>query len=355
MALEYHRRAHRAAQEGQVTDPDFQALVAADLAADYWALSDYSRANEVYREAVKRFEGKVSPTRMAPLYWGLSLTAFRLGDLQQARTYALRTLELYEAEAAHEDTARKAAGRHALAQARINYAVVLMALDSLDEAARQLHAAAESTEDLTTQATVHRHLSEIALSRGQAEEAAAEATTAMEAARRNKNTRLLGQAMEHAAHVAAASGDAAAALTHYQNAVAVLEATSHRSLLSEVLFDQARLLYQHGRAPEAMQAYEQAYRTAGTSAGAGHVHLTPPPDQPGYTRQPATSRERRQVRTQRASPITRSGSGPVSGGSGAAPAAGRRPRKVTTEASTPAELPTPARRGRRPRTPAVEA
>src|SRR3954454_3539691 len=34
MALEYHRRAYRAAQEGGFNDTDFQALVAADLAAD---------------------------------------------------------------------------------------------------------------------------------------------------------------------------------------------------------------------------------------------------------------------------------------------------------------------------------
>src|SRR5215204_885414 len=98
MALEHHRRAYRAAQETPLGDVEFQALVAADLAADHWALGDYARAGEVYREAVRRFEGKISPLRLAPLYWGLSLAGFRLGDLPQARAQALRTVELYEAE-----------------------------------------------------------------------------------------------------------------------------------------------------------------------------------------------------------------------------------------------------------------
>src|SRR5215212_10250079 len=323
MALEYHRRAYHAAQEGATNDPEFQALVATDLATDYLALGDYPHANDLYREAARRFESKAGPARMARIYWGLALTNFRMGDLPQARTHALRALELYEAESTQGDPARRTQSTHMLAQAHINYALILMALDSLDEAARQLRAAAEAGDDLPIQTIVHRLLAEIALKRGQTAEAATEAGAAVETARRSKQARPLGQALELAARVAVAGGEIDAALAHYQHAVAALEGTPHRSLLGEVLFNQARLLYQHQREADAMRAYEQAYRLAGAGAGPNQAHLLTPPDQPGYTRQPATSRERRQARSPRSTEPAPSADAPP--GNGAHAPAARRP------------------------------
>jgi tetratricopeptide (TPR) repeat protein len=354
MGLEYHRRAYRAAQEGQVSDPEFQAMIAAELAADHLALGDHTQANEVYRDAVRRYEGKTSPARTATLAWGLSVTALRLGDLPQARSYAQRAIELYEGEVGQADAQRKALARRLLPQARVNYALILLALDSLDEAHRQLQTAlSEASDDPTLQATIQQALADVALRRGRQDEAQTAATAAVDLSRRAKQPPLLGQALRQAAQVAAAGGDYGAAFTHYQNAVAALDSGPNRSQLSEVLFNYARLLQQQGRTDEAAQRFEQAYRAAGaTQPSSGGLA---PPDQPGYTRQPATSIERRQARAGRGTPgtaaTTAAAEAPATNGSTARPAT-RRPRRAAAPA--PAET-TPGRRGRRPRTPAVEA
>ncbi len=357
MGLEYHRRAYRAAQEGMVGDPEFQAMIAAELAADHLALGDHSQANEVYRDAVRRYEGKASPSRLATLAWGLSVTALRLGDLPQARTYAQRAIELYEGEAGQADAPRKALGRRLLPQARVNYALILLDLDSLDEAHRQLQSAlSEASDDPTLQATIQHALADVALRRGRADEAQTAATAAVDLARRAKQPRLLGQALQQAAQVATAGGDHATAFTHYQHAVTALENSPQRSQLSEVLFNYARLLQQQGRTDEAAQRYEQAYRAAGTATPA--VGGLTPPDQPGYTRQPATSGERRQARAGRdtTAPAASATEAPAPSANGT-PSVARRPRRTPAAAgAVPAADTVPARRGRRPRTtPAVEA
>jgi tetratricopeptide (TPR) repeat protein len=347
MALEYHRRAYRAAQDGQVNDPEFQAMIAAELAADYLALGDYAQANEVYRDAVRRYEGKASPARTATLDWGLSVTALRLGDLPQARAYAQRTIELYEGEAEQADAQRKALARRLLPQARVNYAQILLALDSLDEAHRQLQTAlSEAGDEPTLQAAIQQALADVGLRRGRMDEAQTAATAAVDLARRAKQPRLLGQALQLSAQVALAKGEPATAFTQYQHAVSALEASPQRGPLSEALFNYARLLQQQGRTDEALQRYEQAYRAAGTgtpSAGG----LTPP-DQPGYTRQPATSGERRQARAGRAAP-TEATSAPAPAASPVAP-----PPRRTAPPPPPARG-TPARPGRPPPTPPREA
>lgn len=355
MGLEYHRRAYRAAQEGQVHDPEFQAMLAAELAADHLALGDYTQANEVYKDAVRRYEGKASPARTATLAWGLSVTALRLGDLPQARTYAQRAIELYEAEAEQADAQRKALGRRLLPQARINYALILLALDSLDEAHRQLQAAlSEAGDDPGLQATIQQALAAVALRRGRHDEAQTAATAGVDLARRAKQPRLLGQALQQAAQVAAATGDYTAAFTHYQHAVTALESGPYRSELGDVLINYARLLQQEGRTADAMQRFEQAYRAAGaTLPGSGGLA---PPDQPGYTRQPATSGERRQARAGRPASATATAAAASADAAASAPGPARpvtrRPRR--TPAAVAAPEPTPARRGRPRRTSAVE-
>ena len=128
-ALKWHEQCLQAiCPGGAIQDKNLRLLVYTNLAADYWALNDSKQAIAYYQEALTLVDEVQNDERRAAIYWGLGLAYQAQGNLDRAKLYTYRALELQ----------RALKNRANIAQLSINLAEIMIPRHEYETAERLL-------------------------------------------------------------------------------------------------------------------------------------------------------------------------------------------------------------------------
>ncbi|MEO8286526.1 MAG: tetratricopeptide repeat protein [Chloroflexota bacterium] len=141
-ALHQHLTALYSVHDGQVRDLNLRASLYQNLANDYWALDMPSLAISSYRKALEVVRDLDDTNRQGELLWGLGAAYRSAGDWHQTVLSTVRALQIFEA----------AGNGRAAANALINLAEALLALERHEEAKQYLQRPKGSSRPRTTSA-----------------------------------------------------------------------------------------------------------------------------------------------------------------------------------------------------------
>lgn len=164
-ALHFHLRCLYAVQSGAVKDLSLKLSILHNLANDYWALNDVSKAIEVYKRALSLVEDIDGLDRQASTFWALGMAYRAANDSPQAKLYSTRALNIYEAL---HDMSRAASICVHLAEIFTNEERYEDAQQMLEKAEAML----EKANDPVLLSTVHADYAELNRRRGALGEAA---------------------------------------------------------------------------------------------------------------------------------------------------------------------------------------
>ena len=285
LALEHHLQALRAVHSGVVKDPGLKLSIYRNLAGDYWALNDLTRAINVYREAEAILQDFNDARRQANLLWELA-TAYRAeGSWHRARLYASRALHIYEAT---EDRAKAAS-------INMNLAGFLLGEHKYDEAQKLLEQAEQrlsGTGDYVLLSVLYQYYAELTRSRGQLDRAAEYVTRSISlseeairqaAGQQGEQEQAAGplnqphaealrahaEALRTAALVEESRGNREAADRLFQQAIDLINRTGFEDSIYAITFSYADVLKTRGEFEKAVEYYRIAAQTRPRSTHPG--------------------------------------------------------------------------------------
>lgn len=263
-ALAQHKQCLDAIVEGKARDPNLRLSVYQNLANDYWALDDTAQAIGIYREALRVLEDLNDLERQAGIYWGMSMAYRAEGQRDEAKEYAAKALHIYEATE----------NRTAAASISLNLARIMNEQHEYAEAQRLLDYSRGflvGTGDQLLLSTMYQNYAELALLRGELDQAAADAEQSVHLSRamyeamaaapqqaRANATRTFAQALHIAAQVEERRGHAEAADTLFQEALDRIGQTTFYETAYQINFSYAETLEARGSHTQAMNYYRSA-------------------------------------------------------------------------------------------------
>ncbi len=257
-AIEQLRLALQAIETGIVRDFHFRLAVYSQLGLLHHQLGDDKEAVEMYRQALQLAEDSTNPEKLAAHYWSLALAYRESGNTTQAKTFAARSLALYESLA---DLRR-------LADLRSGFGVLMMESHQFGQAEEQFQMARQlATEhnDTVAQTVASMHLTDLYLEQNDLDRAKNHSEE-MERGLENLDGNLRGQALSSRASLLAAQGQNQQAIQYFQEALNLIETSPSKELLSKVYFRYARTLNAHGDTARAAEMFERAYHQLGRPA-----------------------------------------------------------------------------------------
>src|SRR5947209_6396903 len=169
LAIENHQRCLHAIESGSINDPVFSLEVYSNLANDHFRLGDLESAVNYYHKALQMFDEQQRDTQsFARLYMEISQNYKKVGKLNMASNYAVRSLALYEMR----DEQRLVGMTHQ----RLGKALERRDdLDAAEQEYRQAIAIEHELNDAIASSTCHTSLAELLLKRNKPAEAEQEA------------------------------------------------------------------------------------------------------------------------------------------------------------------------------------
>lgn len=281
-ALEQHNLCMDAINMGVVTNPNFKLAVYSNLANDYWALHDNSRAMDTYKEALKLLPEVNSLERQASIFWESATKQSEQGYYKAANEGAERAISLYEAL----DNIRL------VTRMESRYGDILLDMGKFDEAESYLTRSLELADALNSdydKATVLTNLARVSMKRNNLAQASERVDQAIgmsrEAARtgagatgsvskdkdkgeegkatpqsKAKTNLVLAKALALAGEVATANHEADEADQHFNEAARIVEASENGAVASDIYQRYAQALANRGQHEQAAKFYERAYR-----------------------------------------------------------------------------------------------
>jgi tetratricopeptide (TPR) repeat protein len=251
-AIEQLRNALQPIEAGLVKDFQFQLGVYSNLGILNYQLGDKEEAISMYREALKIAENVLSQEKSAGMYWSLSQAYRDAGNLGNSKTFALKSLALYEWIGVSR----------ALTQLRAGFGVIMLESKRFEEAEVQFSEAlklATLQNDLERLTYANLNLAELYLEQGQLQKAR-QFSDAMINHLDSVDHTTRGQAYSSRASLLAALQDNDGAVQHFDQAVELLKSNQAKELLSKVYFRFAGVLKTMGNTMRATEMYELAFR-----------------------------------------------------------------------------------------------
>ncbi len=251
MALEYHRRALSAINDGVVSDPDLKLRIYMALGHDYLQLGRYQEAMSFYEQATKQANDVDNLLSEGGIYWTLGLTYKDSGDLVRAKTNMQKALVALELQ----ENIRLAA------QLRALFGQVLVHLGKYADAdanLRQSLAAAERTGDTATRGIVLSNVAAMHVAKGEHEQAIKTAREGLSVVKQSHDRRTEGQLHLTLADAHVAKGDHTAAEQALKDAISVFEQSNYRELIGRAHEKYGQFLADRGRFEEAYAHMHQA-------------------------------------------------------------------------------------------------
>lgn len=265
LALEHHLRCMEAVKANQIADPNLRISIYSNLADDYMALGDSTKAASTNRAALKSLEEDSDLQQQANAYWNIAAKHNAAHDWARAKLYATRALHLFDAA-----DNRATAGAIAM-----KTAAALIAEKKYAEAEQQLSRAnglISSTGDRALQSRLYLQYAELALESGDLEQAAkhTEMSIVLSDRHRQSLTAKAGtqahnnaekayvQALCAAALIQEKRGDHKNADRQFELAIDVIGRTSLSDMISQVDFAYAQVLEERGDHKGAMEYYRKA-------------------------------------------------------------------------------------------------
>ena len=263
-AIEQLRLALRAVEAGTIKDFHFRLALYSQLGTLHHQLGDDNEAAEMYRQALQLAEDTANPEKLAGLYWNMAQNYRESSNFLQAKTYANKSLALYES----------LADRRALTELRAGYGVIMLETHNFGEAEQQFRLAHQSASDGgdTTAGTIaSMHLADLYMERNDLPEAE-RYSKEMEQGINQLGPVEKAQALSSRANLMATQGNNVGALEMYKEAVKLIEETGlAKELLSKIYFRYARALSATGDTAHAAEMFEQAYRQLDRSTLVGDL------------------------------------------------------------------------------------
>lgn len=244
MALEYHRRALAAVNEGVVTDPELKLRIYMALGHDYLLLSRFSDAIGFYEEASKLASDVESLASEAAIYWRLGVSCKESGDLSRARTNMNKALVAFELQ----ENMRLAA------QLRSLFGQVLVHLERYQEAEdnlRQSLGAAERTGDVSTRGVALGNFASMHNAKGEHDKAIELAREGLAVVKESQDQRTEGQLHLTLAIAHEARQEFEAAERELEQAITIFEKTGDKDLIGRAHERYGKFLADRGRFQEA--------------------------------------------------------------------------------------------------------
>jgi len=251
MALEYHRHCLTAISNGAITDPALKLLIYQSLGNDYLMLGHHQDAISFYHHSIKQADSMTDPRQQGLAYWLLGLTYKSSGDLFHARASFQKALIIFEML----DTMHLGIQLHSM------LGRVLAQMGDYEEAEKNLHLslqAAERIDDAHTREASLENIAYMHLTRGDADQAITAAQDGLALARQSEDHLAEGRLHLLLAEAHEAREDASTAEQTYKDAIATLEQTNGRELLSRAHERYGQFLAEQERFQEAYEQLQSA-------------------------------------------------------------------------------------------------
>jgi len=251
-AIEQLRNALQSIEAGLVKDFQFQLGVYSNLGILNYQLGDKEEAISMYREALIIAENAASQEKSASMYWSLSQNYRDNGNYSNSKTYALKSLALYE----------WATVSRALPQLRAGFGVIMLEAKRFEEAEEQFNEAlklAALYSDLEGLTYANLNLTELYLEQGQTQKAR-QFSDEMLKHLDSVDLTTRGQAYSNRGSLLAALEDNEGAVQYFELALEVLSNSPSKELLSKVYFRFAGVLRNMGNTDRAAEMYDLAFR-----------------------------------------------------------------------------------------------
>lgn len=258
LAIEQLRQALQAVETGGMRGFHFRLAVFSQLGQLQHQLGDDKEAFEMYQRALQLAGDGATPDKLAQLYWNLAASYRDAGNLAQARSYATKSLALYETV----DDMRM------LTELRSGYGQILLEARRFKEAEEQfLQARRQAAEqnDPVAATIASMHLADLYLEQNDLENARRYSEEMAQGLDRLEPA-LRGHALSSRAGFLAALGENDQAIRYFEEAVKLIENSQARELLSGVYFRYARALSAIGNSARAAEMFERAYRQLGRAS-----------------------------------------------------------------------------------------
>ena len=249
-ALHLGLQAEAAVNEGVIVDRTFELQVMEFIAAIAVNLGDYAAADLRTERARALAEDVADPRALASLYENLTVTRQRQGDLEGALLYARKSLEAYQRLADQRSLGSAWNTLGWLYVKRGQFARAREALDRADETAKE-------NRDERLSAYILQTRAELALARGNPDEAQTYAEASIKSPSASKRCVALSQLVQAQA-VAASKAPDAAAMRAYEQALQSLEPLGRRQL-AEAYQSLFAAMTKRGRLKEANLAGQRAF------------------------------------------------------------------------------------------------
>ncbi len=228
-----------------------EARLLTRIAAKHLQRHEWEEAIESYDAALEVSRSLRDLDRMARLHDGLSDAYRQLGNLEQANRHAQRAIALHSV----------ARDRTMLARSENNLGVLLIEQGRFDEAAGHLHRALELCADLGIEggrSHVVLSLAELAIARGDGDDARSFLAEARALARRQSEALTLAFAHQLAGRLSAAEGDDQACDRDYRQALKLMAETRAGERLVQCHSEYAAALEKRGDLARAAEQYRLA-------------------------------------------------------------------------------------------------
>lgn len=251
-AIEQLRMALQAIEAGAVKDVHLRLSIYSQLGLLHRQLGDDNEATQMYKQALALAESSANPVKLAQLYWQLAANYRDSGNLTQAKTYATKSLALYESQS----------DVRLLNELRSGFGSLMLAARHFEEAEEQFLSVYRLSLDLKDTLacnTASMYLTELYLEQNNLEKAQFYGQR-MESDLATLEPTMQGRVLSSRANLLAAQGQYDEAIKTFEQAIDLIVNTD---LLSKAYFGYARALSAKGDSARAAEMFERAYRQLG--------------------------------------------------------------------------------------------
>ncbi|MEO6456979.1 MAG: helix-turn-helix transcriptional regulator [Chloroflexia bacterium] len=284
-ALEHHRTCLEAVTSGTMRDPIFKLEVYGNIAADYAALHDNKRTIEAYESALPLLDEVNGIERQVSIFQEVATGYAEREDFDLARVYAMKALNIYEAQANMASAARMES----------KYGDILVESGELEQAEERLSRSlqvAEKQKSDVDRAVALTSMARLYMKREDFDKAFGTAMQAVEISRnasyaqsdQNKGRaskrvaeevsgymqpqpytgmsahRTLAQALALSGEIASQTGDAKKTDSLFDEALQIIESNQAVDISSDIYQRYAHVLASRGQHEQASKYFELAYK-----------------------------------------------------------------------------------------------
>jgi tetratricopeptide (TPR) repeat protein len=252
LAIEQLRLALHSIENDTIKDFHFKLSVYSNLGILQNQLGDNKEAVTMYREALRIADEIASAEKLATLNWNLSQNYRDNHNFSLAKLYATKSLALYE----------NIEEKRTLAQLRAGFGAIMLSNRQYDEAEQQfLEALTLAAHPLDYEAltSANMYLANLYLDQGKPDLAVKYSDEMLKTVAQASPV-TAGQALSSRAILLVTQGKNNEAIEYFENALALIELTPAKDILSRICFRYAGLLKTTGDTAKAAEMFERAYQ-----------------------------------------------------------------------------------------------